>query len=71
MLTVNVTNLVVIGVIILLSIVIVIHLVKVYKENPCGDCVNAKKCKAFSKDKILKAYKKECKKERIELALKK
>lgn len=61
MLAVNVTNLIVVGVILFLVILIIIHLVIVYRRSPCGDCASAKKCSAFSKNRILKAYKKQCK----------
>lgn len=63
-LTVNVTNLIVISVISLIAIIVIIHLIRVYKNNPCGDCASAKQCQAFSKKKILKAYKKECRLEK-------
>lgn len=60
--TVNVTDLVVVAVFILIIGMIVVHLVKVYRKNPCGDCASAKNCQAFSKNKILKEYRKACKK---------
>lgn len=60
---VNTTNLIVILIILLLAILVIIHLIRVYKKSPCGDCASAKQCNAFSKDKLLKAYKKACKKE--------
>ena len=60
-LTVNVTDLVVVGIVAIIIGLVIWHLVKVYKKSPCGDCASAKQCSAFSKDKILKAYKKQCK----------
>ncbi|MDE7263943.1 MAG: hypothetical protein K2N64_04720 [Anaeroplasmataceae bacterium] len=60
-LTVNVADLAVISIIAILIALVVWHLVKVYKKSPCGDCASAKQCSAFQKDKILKAYKKQCK----------
>ncbi|MDE7161546.1 MAG: hypothetical protein K2N65_02165 [Anaeroplasmataceae bacterium] len=60
-LTVNVINLAVVGGILLFLGLVVLHLIRVYKKSPCGDCASAKQCSAFSKDKILKAYKKQCK----------
>lgn len=63
-LTVNVINLTVIGIILVLIGIVITHLVLVYKKSPCGDCASAKQCNAFSKNKILKAYKKQCKLER-------
>lgn len=60
-LTVNVTDLVVVGIVAILIGLVLWHLVKVYKKSPCGDCASAKQCSAFSKNKILKAYKKQCK----------
>lgn len=60
-LTVNVINIVVIGSILILVGLVILHLIRVYKKSPCGDCASAKQCSAFSKDKILKAYKKQCK----------
>lgn len=62
-LIVNATDLIVIGIIALLITLIILHLVKVYRKSPCGDCASAKQCTAFSKNKILKAYKKQCKME--------
>lgn len=67
MLIVNVTDFIVIGVIAALVVAVVIHLLRVYKKSPCGDCASAKQCNAFSKEKILKAYKKQCKLERKKL----
>ncbi len=64
LLTINSTNIIVVSIIILLLILVIIHLIKVYKKSPCGDCASAKQCNAFSKDKLLKAYKKACKKEK-------
>ncbi|MDE6661494.1 MAG: hypothetical protein K2J93_06710 [Anaeroplasmataceae bacterium] len=61
MLTVNVTDLVVVGVFVILMGLVIWHLIRVYKKSPCGDCASAKQCSAFSKDKILRAYKKQCK----------
>lgn len=58
-----ITNLIVIFVICIILGLIIIHLVKVYKKSPCGDCASAKQCQAFSKDKILKAYKEACERE--------
>ena len=60
-LTVNVTNLVVIGIFSVIIALILWHLIRVYRKSPCGDCASAKQCSAFSKSKILKAYKKQCK----------
>lgn len=60
---INVTNLLVIGIILILAILVIIHLIRVYKKSPCGDCASAKQCNAFSKDKIKKAYLKACKEE--------
>ncbi|MCM1131531.1 MAG: hypothetical protein NC310_05745 [Roseburia sp.] len=60
-LTVNVTDLVVVGIVAIIIVLVVWHLFRVYKKSPCGDCASAKQCSAFSKDKILKAYKKQCK----------
>ena len=60
-LTVNVTDLVVVGIVAIIIGLVIWHLVRVYKKSPCGDCASAKQCSAFSKDKILKAYKKQCK----------
>lgn len=60
-LTVNVTDVVVIGVFVILIGLVLWHLVRVYKKSPCGDCASAKQCSAFRKDKILKAYKQQCK----------
>ncbi len=60
-LTVNVVDSVVIGIIAIIIGLVIWHLVRVYKKSPCGDCASAKQCSAFSKDKILKAYKKQCK----------
>lgn len=60
-LTVNVTDLVVVGIVAVIIGLVIWHLVRVYKKSPCGDCASAKQCSAFSKDKILKAYKKQCK----------
>lgn len=65
MLTVNITNIIVISIISVICILVIVHLIKVYSKSPCGDCAAAKKCQAFSKKQILKAYKKECKKEGI------
>ncbi len=61
MLTVNIVNIAVVGVILFLITLVILHLVLVYKKSPCGDCASAKQCNAFSKKKILKAYKKQCK----------
>ncbi len=60
-LTVNVVDSVVIGIFAIIIGLVIWHLVRVYKKSPCGDCASAKQCSAFSKDKILKAYKKQCK----------
>ena len=60
-LTVNVTDLVVVGIFAILIAFVIWHLVRVYRKSPCGDCASAKQCSAFSKNKILKAYKKQCK----------
>ena len=60
-LTVNVADLTVVGIIAIIIGLVIWHLVRVYKKSPCGDCASAKQCSAFSKDKILKAYKKQCK----------
>lgn len=60
-LTVNAADFVVISVVVILTILIICHLVRVYKKSPCGDCASAKQCSAFQKNKILKAYKKQCK----------
>lgn len=60
-LTVNVTDLVVVGIVATIIGLVIWHLVRVYKKSPCGDCASAKQCSAFSKEKILKAYKKQCK----------
>ncbi|MDE6584858.1 MAG: hypothetical protein K2K15_05590 [Anaeroplasmataceae bacterium] len=60
-LTVNVTNWVVIGIFSVIIALILWHLIRVYRKSPCGDCASAKQCSAFSKNKILKAYKKQCK----------
>lgn len=62
--SVNVIDLVVIGIILLLVVLIAIHLYRVYKDNPCGDCTAKKGCQAFSKKQIFKAYKKACKREK-------
>ncbi len=59
--TVNVVDITVIGIILAFVAIVVIHLARVYKKSPCGDCASAKQCNAFSKEKILKAYKKQCK----------
>ncbi len=61
---VNVTNVVVILVLAIISILIILHLIRVYRESPCGDCASRKECQAFSKKKLLKAYKKACKLEK-------
>ncbi len=58
--SVNIIVVTVIGVCVLLA---VIHLIAVYRKSPCGDCANAKQCRAFSKRKILKAYRKSCEEE--------
>lgn len=63
-LTVNVTNMLVLAVILAVTILVIVHLVKVYKKSPCGDCASAKTCQAFSKKNIIKAYKKQCKLEK-------
>lgn len=60
-LIVNVTNWVVIGIFSVILALILWHLIRVYRKSPCGDCASAKQCSAFSKNKILKAYKKQCK----------
>lgn len=60
-LTVNVTNVVVISIVLLLVALVILHLIIVYRRSPCGDCASAKQCHAFSKNKILKAYKRQCK----------
>lgn len=57
----NVTNLIVILVVSLITIFVIIHLIKVYIKSPCGDCASAKHCQAFNKRNIIKAYKKQCK----------
>lgn len=57
----NVTNLIVILVVSLITILVIIHLIKVYRKSPCGDCASAKQCQAFNKRNIIKAYKKQCK----------
>ena len=44
--------------------IVILHLIHVYKKSPCGDCASAKQCRAFCKEKIIKAYKKECKLEK-------
>ncbi len=62
--TVNVIDIVVIGIILAFVVIVIIHLANVYKKSPCGDCASAKQCNAFSKNKILKAYKKQCKLEK-------
>lgn len=59
-LTVNATNLIVVGIVAVLIILVIIHLIRVYHKSPCGDCASAKQCRAFNKKNILKAYKKEC-----------
>ena len=61
---VNVTNIIVIVVVAIISILVIIHLIRVYHESPCGDCASRKECQAFNKKKLLKAYKKACKKEK-------
>lgn len=61
MLTVNIVNTIVVGGILFLVALVILHLIIVYKKSPCGDCASAKQCAAFSKKKILKAYKKQCK----------
>ncbi|MDE5566217.1 MAG: hypothetical protein K2H02_02455 [Anaeroplasmataceae bacterium] len=57
----NVTNLIVILVVSLITLFVIIHLIKVYRKSPCGDCASAKQCQAFNKRNIMKAYKKQCK----------
>ena len=59
--TVSVADWVVLSVIGLAIVLVLLHLIHVYKKSPCGDCASAKQCSAFSKEKILKAYKKQCK----------
>ena len=63
-LIVNVTDWVVIGLVGIGVLLVIGHLIRVYKKSPCGDCASAKQCSAFSKEKILKAYKKQCKMDR-------
>ncbi len=63
MLSINLINLTVIVVVLILCLLVIIHLVRVYRKSPCGDCASAKECQVFSKNKLLKAYKKACKKE--------
>ncbi len=60
-LTVNSTNVIVVSIICLIAILVILHLVLVYRKSPCGDCASAKQCQAFNKKNILKAYKKQCK----------
>lgn len=60
-LSVNGIDFIVLSIIALGVILVVVHLIRIYKKSPCGDCASAKQCQAFSKDKILKAYKKQCK----------
>lgn len=61
-LSLNLIDFVVVGVILLLATLVIVHLIRVYRASPCGDCASKKECSAFSKKKILKAYKKACKK---------
>ncbi len=63
MLSINWTNLIVVFIVLILGLLAIIHLIRVYRKSPCGDCASAKECQAFSKNKLLKAYKKACKKE--------
>lgn len=63
-LTVNVTNVLVLAVVLAITILVIVHLIKVYKKSPCGDCASAKTCQAFSKKNLIKAYKKQCKLEK-------
>lgn len=51
----------VVGAVLLLCGLIIWHLIRVYKKSPCGDCASAKQCSSFSKEKIRKAYQKQCK----------
>lgn len=57
----NVVNFAVLAVIGILAILAILHLFIVYRKSPCGDCSSKKECTAFSKKKILKEYKKACK----------
>lgn len=59
-LSVNRIDFIVIGIIALGVLFVVLHLIRIYKKSPCGDCASAKQCQAFQKDKILKAYHKQC-----------
>lgn len=69
--TAIVVNSIVISVIVLLIVLAIIHLVRVYRKSPCGDCSESKNCKtkhceAFTKEKLLKEYKKAVKREEKE-----
>lgn len=63
-LVINNINVVVCVIVAVLAVLAIIHLIKVYKKSPCGDCASAKQCNAFDYNKLKKAYKKACKKER-------
>lgn len=53
-------DIIIIVVVACLLILISTYLIVVYKNNPCGDCHNAKQCKATKKmaKSLLKNYKK-------------